>query len=182
MSRLLAFFRARTPDHRGTLRDLMPVRHLNCTPQAHSPLPLRTRNRIYMTLNRTPGGRLNTTKTPLDGHAVALLVIGVSIAFMTVILLPSSPLFAGMFGILLPRLLIVIPVVVIAATLSIVSIRSRATRIADAIAAEGYCPSCAYPLAEIEKAHDGCTICPECGAAWRVSAREPNDPSAPAQP
>lgn len=31
----------------------------------------------------------------------------------------------------------------------------------------GYCPSCAYGIDTIRPEHDGCTVCPECGAAWR---------------
>ncbi len=30
------------------------------------------------------------------------------------------------------------------------------------------CPSCGYELAGIPTASDGCTVCPECGAAWKI--------------
>ena len=30
------------------------------------------------------------------------------------------------------------------------------------------CPSCGYRLADLPVQADGCTVCPECGAAWRV--------------
>ena len=33
---------------------------------------------------------------------------------------------------------------------------------------EGHCPACGYGLAEIEPEADGCRVCPECGAAWRL--------------
>lgn len=32
----------------------------------------------------------------------------------------------------------------------------------------GACPACDYGLREIPTAADGCTVCPECGAAWRM--------------
>lgn len=32
----------------------------------------------------------------------------------------------------------------------------------------GRCPSCAYPLPPGRAESDGCTICPECGSAWRM--------------
>tara|TARA_A100000171_G_scaffold52340_1_gene70245 strand:- start:1793 stop:2263 length:471 start_codon:yes stop_codon:yes gene_type:complete len=32
----------------------------------------------------------------------------------------------------------------------------------------GLCVSCAYRIDDIESETDGCTICPECGGAWRV--------------
>ena len=31
------------------------------------------------------------------------------------------------------------------------------------------CPSCAYDLATLTPEPDGCTVCPECGAAWRLA-------------
>ncbi len=34
----------------------------------------------------------------------------------------------------------------------------------------GLCPSCAYRIDEIGPEPDGCTVCPECGAAWRIHA------------
>ncbi|MDQ7013006.1 MAG: hypothetical protein Q9O74_03815 [Planctomycetota bacterium] len=30
------------------------------------------------------------------------------------------------------------------------------------------CPSCGYELTGVPKASDGCTLCPECGAAWKL--------------
>jgi hypothetical protein len=30
------------------------------------------------------------------------------------------------------------------------------------------CPACDYDLAGIAPEHDGCTLCPECEAAWRL--------------
>ena len=32
------------------------------------------------------------------------------------------------------------------------------------------CVSCAYPLDGCQPEPDGCTVCPECGAAWRLKA------------
>ncbi len=34
------------------------------------------------------------------------------------------------------------------------------------------CPSCAYNLAGISAQPDLCTLCPECGAAWRLPERK----------
>ncbi len=30
------------------------------------------------------------------------------------------------------------------------------------------CPTCDYLLSEVGPAADGCTVCPECGAAWKM--------------
>jgi len=32
----------------------------------------------------------------------------------------------------------------------------------------GHCSACAYEIRGLPAAPDGCTVCPECGAAWRV--------------
>ncbi len=34
----------------------------------------------------------------------------------------------------------------------------------------GRCAACAYPLRSIPPDFDGATVCPECGAAWRLAA------------
>jgi hypothetical protein len=33
----------------------------------------------------------------------------------------------------------------------------------------GRCASCGYDLRTLTQAPDGCTLCPECGAAWRLT-------------
>jgi hypothetical protein len=33
---------------------------------------------------------------------------------------------------------------------------------------EGLCPSCTYSIEGLTPEGDGCVVCPECGAAWRV--------------
>jgi hypothetical protein len=40
----------------------------------------------------------------------------------------------------------------------------------DAMLGMRRCPSCSYSLANLDIEADGCTVCPECGAAWRLSA------------
>ena len=42
---------------------------------------------------------------------------------------------------------------------------------ADRMAARGCCPSCEYALEGLPAEGDGATMCPECGAAWRVQLR-----------
>lgn len=32
----------------------------------------------------------------------------------------------------------------------------------------GRCPACQYQLADFGPEEDGCTVCPECGGAWRL--------------
>jgi len=37
------------------------------------------------------------------------------------------------------------------------------------LAREGHCLRCLYSLRGIPPQKDGCTVCPECGAAWRLA-------------
>ncbi len=44
-------------------------------------------------------------------------------------------------------------------------VRDRYHRV---ILAKQYCPSCGYRLVGARPEGDGCIVCPECGAAWRL--------------
>lgn len=39
----------------------------------------------------------------------------------------------------------------------------------------GQCASCRYDLANVEPAPDTCVVCPECGAAWKISRADPSE-------
>lgn len=45
----------------------------------------------------------------------------------------------------------------------------RCRRVAAQLAGAGICPTCAYSIAELQEEHDGCTVCPECGGAWKYA-------------
>jgi hypothetical protein len=45
--------------------------------------------------------------------------------------------------------------------------------------AAGRCPACLYPLTELPLARDGCVICSECGAAWRLGEAPHAPPTVP---
>jgi hypothetical protein len=54
-------------------------------------------------------------------------------------------------------------------TWGVMAFTGEAPPVVAAMLGVGRCPSCAYPLAG-PAGCDACTICTECGAAWRVSA------------
>lgn len=47
-------------------------------------------------------------------------------------------------------------------------------RVIAALLFVGHCPRCGYGLRACGIDADGCTVCPECGAAWRVGRRGPD--------
>jgi hypothetical protein len=51
--------------------------------------------------------------------------------------------------------------------------RRRRFRMAAQLAWFRECLVCAYPIADLEPESDGCTVCPECGAAWRTGSQRP---------
>jgi hypothetical protein len=52
----------------------------------------------------------------------------------------------------------------------LVTWRSRA--IIDHLLSKHRCPACAFDLRGLTADPDGCTICPECGAAWRLPPKD----------
>jgi predicted nucleic acid-binding Zn ribbon protein len=48
-----------------------------------------------------------------------------------------------------------------------ISARANAITAVKALRSAGLCPSCGYEIGTVVPVEDGCTICPECGAAWR---------------
>jgi hypothetical protein len=57
--------------------------------------------------------------------------------------------------------------------------KRAARRIASALIFEGYCPCCRYQLAGTPPQLDGCSVCPECGAAWRLPPWRLSPPPTP---
>lgn len=39
------------------------------------------------------------------------------------------------------------------------------------------CPCCAFELNDTEAEADGCTVCPECGSAWKLTAAPQSHPA-----
>jgi len=58
----------------------------------------------------------------------------------------------------------------------------RTDRVASMLASHGLCPTCAYSLDDLAPEPDGCTVCPECGGAWKRRAAVPVGPTLPGSP
>jgi hypothetical protein len=50
--------------------------------------------------------------------------------------------------------------------------RFRRRHLVTLFARAGVCPACTHSLHGLPVESDGCTVCPECGAAWRVTAQD----------
>lgn len=61
-------------------------------------------------------------------------------------------------------------VLLFGAVLHLIHRRKRSRRVSEVrrtCLKRGICPACAYAIAGIAPAPDGCRVCPECGGAWR---------------
>jgi DNA-directed RNA polymerase subunit RPC12/RpoP len=47
--------------------------------------------------------------------------------------------------------------------------RARRATVIEAFLNEGLCASCGYEIKTTSPEADGCVVCPECGAAWRLA-------------
>lgn len=64
---------------------------------------------------------------------------------------------------------LVLPTAIIPAAVTIfVARRAAGRRIARMYACAEFCGSCGFELRGLADDTDGCRVCPECGAAWRV--------------
>lgn len=71
------------------------------------------------------------------------------------------------------QLIAVVPMGALPALVTVVLTRRVAGhRIARTWRLAGYCPSCGHDLSGLHADHDGSTVCPECGAAWCLDARD----------
>jgi len=58
---------------------------------------------------------------------------------------------------------------IVTVLLWVVFLRTRKPALLSAAKRFGYCGQCGYGLRDVAGAEDdGCVVCPECGAAWRV--------------
>lgn len=54
------------------------------------------------------------------------------------------------------------------ASIAFIARRAGGERIARIYARASFCGSCGYDLKGLTPAEDGCTVCTECGSAWRI--------------
>ncbi|MBX3402984.1 MAG: hypothetical protein KF699_06160 [Phycisphaeraceae bacterium] len=150
-------------DDRGKRVRLIPHRQLGIMPGIPSPIPLEARARMF-----GKGMDMSLTRRSLVRQGIGLAAVlawcavwvGVSILLLPMLRLPpvvhGTLIVAGGFMAMPPFMWWLI--------------RSHRQEVARMVASEHYCASCGYPLREIDAAPDGCTVCPECGSAWRVSS------------
>jgi len=154
-------------DDRGKRVKLIPQYQLGITPGIPSPIPIAVRTRMF-------------------GEAQAIQLSREFVVPMLLVLL-GIVIWGGVWMAISPHIL---PSVFLSPTVKAIIIgivpflpfplfmwflmhrsRNRITRI---VTRHRFCATCGYALADIPAAADRCTVCPECGSAWRLPA--PNNP------
>ncbi len=158
-------------DDRGKRVRLIPQRQLGILPGIPSPIPMKGRERIFGEMQEFQFSR--SVILPSVLALVVIVLIGIAwskLAPSILAPLKLPPIWQGIFMGSWPFL--AMPPFIWILT------RANRQRIARVVTRHGFCPSCGYDLASIPVADDGCTVCSECGSAWRVgTASVPGTPA-----
>jgi hypothetical protein len=151
-------------DDRGQRVKLIPYRYLAITPGMPSPIPMNDRRLMY--------GERERAKFSKEVLIATSLACAISLAWFFAwrqiawYLVNTFPL-ATTFNILATAVGCWLPIVVVSSWILQRAVRQKTSHI---VVSHGFCASCGYSLADLIAASDGCTLCPECGSAWRIPA------------
>jgi hypothetical protein len=105
-------------------------------------------------------------------HATLRRVVAYSCAFALLIFifaLPGAftPAGSGSLAVALSYAVFALPIAIVLAQV-VVERRHNTPGFATFRLMRGLCASCGYAINAVTPGVDGCTVCPECGAAWRL--------------
>ena len=147
-------------DDRGNRVARLPQRQLSDVPGMGSPIPSEARAHIIADGRRIQYSREVVIATVLANLGYVAWAVAWFFVVPTLFKLFRPP---PMFGVLGPiTLALPMPLVIW------IGVRAGRQKTARIIVKHGYCASCGYSLANLTAADDGCTVCPECGSAWRI--------------
>ncbi len=101
----------------------------------------------------------------------SLMCVLIAGAYLSPALLPGRPS---------QVLMLVLPIVIIVAVTLVLTpwLRPMGWRLhRRGLLGLGLCPGCGYQVAKLATEPDGCRVCPECGAAWKLDAPASPPPS-----
>ena len=150
-------------DDRGQRVKLIPQRQLGIMPGIPSPIPMAARTRMF-----GEGQEMQLSRefvVPMLLGLLGVIAWGVLWIFISPRVTPLIPLPPGFKGALTG----LIPFLPFPLFMWFIIHRGR-QKIARIVAKHGFCATCGYALSDIPTADDGCTVCPECGSAWRVGS------------
>jgi lysylphosphatidylglycerol synthetase-like protein (DUF2156 family) len=101
-------------------------------------------------------------RLPNAWRMIAMFIVLVVVTGLIMIGLGLDPRYAAFVAIAAVVLLIIV-----------VSTYLRRRHLVAALITARICPICGYDLHGLSVEPDACTVCPECGATWRLAQREP---------
>jgi hypothetical protein len=113
-----------------------------------------------------PGGPRLAVRSPLFLALVLLVALG-SLAVGVLFLVGPDVVGLSIFSIIIaPTMAVVLTALAAART----AWRERSQSLRDSMGFRRLCAACGYDLSSHEPERDGCTVCPECSAAWRLAS------------
>jgi len=111
---------------------------------------------------------------PFGARARVLLLYALAVAvFFSPMLVVSFEVFASVWIVVYSITSLFLMVFIARVGIRIASQETLAVR-ARTMRHGSQCPQCWYDLVGLEPEADGCTVCPECGTAWRLGSGRGN--------
>jgi hypothetical protein len=152
-----------TTDDRGQRVRLIPQRQLGILPGLPSPIPMKARERIWGDMQEHQFSR--SVILPSILALIAIVIVAILWSKLAPTLLAPLGLSPITQGIVMGSW----PFLAMPPFIWILT-RANRQRIVRCVVKHGHCASCGYSLATLIPAEDRCTLCPECGSAWRVGS------------
>jgi hypothetical protein len=150
-------------DHRG--RELNMLRDANHA-KLKGDLPAEVVHRVTRAVNRTYFGRWRWR-----AFALVFLMGGLTQSFITlspyVVRAIGWQQMGGWMSFIMPAAFVGTLWALIWGAMRIEQ-RAALQQTSATLLAARHCACCLYPLHGLEQQDDGCTVCPECGGAWRL--------------
>jgi len=148
-------------DDRGNRVRLIPQWQLSIVRGLPSPIPMEARIRVYGEAQEVQLSR--EFVVPIIFVLLGIVIWGGLWMAVAPRMLPSLMLAPTLKAIITA----IVPFLPLPLFMWFLLHRSR-HRIVRIVTRHGFCASCGYALADIPAAPDRCTVCPECGSAWRL--------------
>lgn len=111
-----------------------------------------------------PGGPRINVRSPLFLALALLAVLGALVAAALYLVGPDVVGLSIFSIVIAPAMAVVLTALAAART----AWRERSRSLRDSMGNRGLCAACGYDISNHEPEPDGCTVCPECAAAWRL--------------
>lgn len=160
-------------NQRMKIKDDRGIQHHGGKKFVRSVLAIRDFDRMRMIEKRI---EQKSKKSTVISEMVCLLLLSLPFLSVSIVLLPRVGDFQSLPSLIFPCSLAVLGVLILLSAVTRPrTIRRERSKLAQELELylsqfQGICLICKYELKGLPPEPDGCTVCPECGAAWRIRA------------